>query len=114
MAMAGFSQIDNTFSDTIPDQELVYDWCDRQAPPVRWRVYHEGWPFFMVMPRWRLTIVGDAVAQDKFRSLDKLEEDLNSGDPLPQLLFIEPEYTDDHFSPAVPSDDHAPSSIAGG
>ncbi len=114
MAMAGYSEIDNTFSDTVPDQELVYDWCDRQVPPVRWRVYHEGWPFFMVMPRWRLTIVADAVAQDKFRSLDKLEEDLNSADPFPQLVFLEPKYTDDHFSAPVPSDDHPPSSVAGG
>jgi|GEM_PF-441447 len=114
MAMAGFSDIDNTFSNTVPDQELVYDWCDRQVPPVRWRVYHEGWPFFMVMPRWRLNIVADAVAQERFRSLDRLEEDLKSGEPFPQLVFVEPKYTDDHFSLASPSDDHPPTSIANG
>jgi phospholipase C len=114
MAMAGYSEIDNTFSDTVPDQELVYDWCDRQVPPVPWRVYHEGWPFFMVMPRWRLKILEDAVVQDKFRTLDKLEADLNSNEPFPKLVFLEPKYTDDHFSSPTPSDDHPPSSISGG
>ncbi len=114
MAMAGYSDIDNTFSDTVPNHDLVYDWCDRQVPQIRWRVYHEGWPFFMVMPRWRLQIVEDAVQEDKFRGVDKLEADLKSGEPFPQLVFLEPKYTDDHFSSPAPSDDHPPSSISGG
>lgn len=114
MAMGGYSDIDNTFSDTIPDQDLVYDWCERQQPPVRWRVYHQGWPFFMVMPRWRLRIIADAVAQESFRDLGRLEEDLRSDQAFPPLVFIEPKYTDDHFSLAPPSDDHPPTSIAAG
>lgn len=114
MAMGGFTLTDNTFSSTVPDQDLVYDWCGRQSRKVSWRVYHEGWPFFMVMNRWRIEILKEAIVQDRFRSLDHLEDDFASSDPFPQLVFVEPKYTDDHFSLPEPSDDHPPTSIAGG
>jgi len=116
MAMAGFTKIDNTRSDTVPNQDLVYDWCGKQKNrTVKWRVYHEGWPFFMVMNKWRLAIVEDAITGGgHFRSLNKLEEDLKTDRDFPQLVFIEPKYTDDHFSAALPSDDHAPTTISGG
>jgi hypothetical protein len=77
MAMGGFAKIDNTFSNTVPDQDLVYDWCGRQNKRhVRWRAYHEGWPFFMVMNRWRLEILADAVAgRGQFSPLGSLRDD---------------------------------------
>ena len=116
MAMGGFTKTDNTFSTTVPDQDLVYDWCGRQNKQhVRWRVYHEGWPFFMVMNRWRLEILADAVAgRGQFCALSSLADDFKHDRDFPQIVFVEPKYTDDHFSPPIPSDDHGPSSISGG
>jgi phospholipase C len=116
MAMGGFTKTDNTFSTTVPDQDLVYDWCGRQNKrQVKWRVYHEGWPFFMVMNRWRLEILADAVAgRGQFCPLSSLADDFKHDKDFPQIIFVEPKYTDDHFSPPIPSDDHGPSSISGG
>ena len=116
MAMGGFTKTDNTFTSTVPDQDLVYDWCGRQNKRrVQWRVYHEGWPFFMVMSRWRLQILADGIAgRNQFRDLSSLQQDFTHDADFPQVVFIEPKYTSDHFSPPVPSDDHAPSSVSGG
>jgi len=116
MAMGGFTKTDNTFADTVPDQHLVYDWCGHQNKrDVRWRVYHEGWPFFMVMNRWRLEILAEAVAgRGQFTSISNLRDDFRHDKDFPEIAFVEPKYTSDHFSPPVPSDDHAPSSVSGG
>jgi phospholipase C len=116
MAMGGYTKTDNTFSSTVPDQDLVYDWCGRQNKrPVRWRVYHEGWPFFMVMNRWRLEILDDAVAgRGQFSSLSSLGDDFKHDQNFPEVVFVEPKYTSDHFSPPVPSDDHSPTTVSGG
>lgn len=116
MAMGGFTKTDNTFTNTVPDQDLVYDWCGRQNKrPVRWRVYHEAWPFFMVMDRWRLEILADdVIGSGKFRPLGDLERDFKHDRDFPQIVFVEPKYTSDHFSLPAPSDDHSPTSVSGG
>jgi phospholipase C len=116
MAMGGFTKTDNTFANTVPDQDLVYDWCGRQNKRhVRWRVYHEGWPFFMVMNRWRLEILADAVAgRGQFSSLNNLGNDFKHAKDFPEIAFVEPKYTSDHFSPPIPSDDHCPTTVSGG
>jgi phospholipase C len=116
MATGGYTKTENTFTNTVPDQDLVYDWCGRQNKRrVQCRVYHEGWPFFMVMNRWRLEILADVVAgRDQFRPLDSLQQDFRHDADFPQIVFVEPKYTSDHFSPPIPSDDHAPSSVSGG
>jgi phospholipase C len=113
MAMGGYTKTDNTLSNTVPDQDLVYDWCGSQ---VRWRVYHEGWPFFMVMNKWRFKILNDVVIPGggQFRSLSSLQSDFTHDQDFPQVVLVEPKYTSDLFSPAIPSDDHAPSSVSGG
>ncbi len=108
MAMSGFSLIDVN-QVPLPEQELVYDWLTRNG--VRWRVYHEGMPFFAMMPKW----IGDILAEDKFRPLDQLSLDIENEPPgeFPQAIFIEPTYTDcPHIGGS--SDDHAPSAIKGG
>src|SRR5579863_777677 len=116
MAMGGYTKTDNTFTDTVPDQDLIYDWCEIQKQrSVQWRVYHEGWPFFMVMNKWRGAIIADwtPLGNGRFRDLDRLEHDFQDS-TFPQIVFVEPKYTSDHFSSAIPSDDHAPSSVSGG
>lgn len=116
MGMGGFTKSDNTFANTVPDQDLVYDWCGRQNKRhVRWRVYHEGWPFFMVMNRWRLEILADAIAaHGQFSPISSLADDFKHEKDFPDLIFVEPKYTSDHFSPPVPSDDHSPTTVSGG
>jgi len=110
MAMAGYTLLDNTLGTIIPDHDLVYDWLGQRSDLVDWRVYHEGFPFFMLMPKWTIRILTDP----HFESLDRLEERLKQRPGKAQVLFVEPKYTNDPLRTAVPSDDHSPSSIEGG
>ena len=108
MAMSGYSKIElNTCP--LPDQHLVYDWLNERK--VSWRVYHEGMPFFSIMPRW----LPDILLHDNFRRFDRLDDDLMNSLPeeIPKVLFIEPTYTD---APSVgpSSDDHPPTAVKAG
>jgi phospholipase C len=112
MAMSGQSAIDTNVSNPVefPDQQLVYDWLSRRK--VRWRVYHQGFfPFFAMMPRWYPKMV----TGDEFRRLERLKLDfeLEPDATFPNVVFIEPKYTD---SPHIGegTDDHSPSSVLGG
>lgn len=117
MAMAGASLIDDNASVYLPDQELVYDWLTERG--VTWRVYHDGIvPFMGLMRKWMDTINVEDHKEDLgeaplFRWLDYLEDDLkNATVPCPQVVFVEPDYTDIPFMhSAPPNDDHPPSSI---
>jgi len=108
IAMSGTSMIDvNT--TPIPEQELVYDWLTQHG--VRWRVYHEGMPFFTLMPNWIRPILGN----DRFRSFAQFDRDLVRTPPSrgPQVIFVEPTYTDaPHLG--FSTDDHAPSGVSDG
>jgi phospholipase C len=120
MAMAGQTTIDGNVSFlNFPSQRLVYDWLTERG--VRWRVYHEGMPFFMLMKKWIPEILGSGLGESvgtqgvHFRSVRQLVVDVQEEDPgtFPQVIFIEPKYSD-----APPAghgrDDHPPASIAGG
>jgi len=108
MAMSGFSLID-TNQTPLPDQEILYDWLTQHG--IRWRVYHQGFPFFGMMPRWTAALAN----YNRFRPFAELSRDIQSipPDKFPQVIFIEPLYTD---SPHIGSgtDDHSPSAIRGG
>jgi phospholipase C len=109
MAMAGFSGIDVNHNLGIQDQQLVYDWLNQHG--ISWRVYHQGIPFFALMPRW----IPHVVAGDSFRLFERFYYDVmeETPDEFPKVVFIEPTYTDaPHILPS--SDDHAPSGIKGG
>lgn len=110
MAMAGETYIDVNRL-ILPRQELIYDWLTEKGIP--WRVYHEGVPFFALMPHW----IDDILQNRNFRFLEHLSDDIDTrdddGDEFPKVIFIEPTYTDAyHIGPS--SDDHAPSAIKGG
>jgi phospholipase C len=108
MAMSGETRIDINH-EPIPDQQLVFDWLTSKG--ISWRVYHEGMPFFALMERW----IPDILLNKNFRPLSSLGEDIDNRDdePLPEVIFIEPTYTDSpHFGPS--SDDHTPTAIKGG
>jgi len=110
IAMSGFTNIDvNRNIPPMPEQELVYKWLTKNG--VRWRVYHEGLPFFAMMLGW----IPDILTEQHFRPLEQLYDDVQNEPPdeFPQVIFIEPIYTDaPHIGPS--SDDHAPSAVKGG
>ncbi|MDQ6891102.1 MAG: phospholipase [Acidobacteriota bacterium] len=108
MAMSGTSTIDGNRS-VLPRQELVYDWLTRHH--VRWRVYHQGIPFFTLMPHWIPEILGN----DHFRAFMDFQPDLVNTplDELPDVIFLEPTYGDaPHLGRST--DDHAPSGVSNG
>jgi phospholipase C len=107
MAMSGYTLSDVNQSAILPKQDLVYDWLTQNG--ITWRVYHQGIPFFMMMDDWHVKVLTD----DHFRGYDEFQDDLNSDEPFPQVVFIEPRYTDaPHFE--APTDDHPPSPISSG
>jgi phospholipase C len=64
----------------------------------------------MMMEGWPLKVIGD---DEHFRAYGDFQDDLNSDEPLPQVIFIEPRYSDaPHFE--APCDDHPPSPITAG
>jgi phospholipase C len=107
MSMAGYSRIaHNTLP--LPSHRLVYDWLD--AHDVNWRVYHEGLPFFAMMLDKIPRILGS-----HFKPFADLWNDVRDEGPdeFPQVIFIEPWYTDGPHRD-VSRDDHAPSAVVGG
>lgn len=109
MSMSGISKIQLN-QTPLPEQDLVYDWLT--AHRVRWRVYHQGIPFFALMPKWIRPILFD---DEHFKTIDDLEPDLANTPPqeLPQVIFVEPAYSDaPHLG--FSTDDHAPSGISNG
>jgi phospholipase C len=108
MGMAGYSLIAHN-TVPLPNHSLVYDWLDERK--VNWRVYHEGLPFFAMMPNQ----IERILTSGNFRPLEKLWPDVDDESPkqFPEVIFIEPSYTDSpHLG--LTRDDHAPSSIVGG
>ncbi|MBV9214756.1 MAG: phospholipase, partial [Acidobacteria bacterium] len=87
MSMSGYSHIDVNHL-VLPDQYLVYDWLTDHG--VRWRVYHEGMPFFVMMPRW----IPEILAGDHFRPFSQLWDDIQNEPPdeFPEVIFVEPMY----------------------
>lgn len=107
MAMAGYTLIDRN-AEVLRDRYLVYNWLNDHR--VNWRVYHEGIPFFALMPRLIPDLLGA-----HFRGLDQLAGDFRdeSDATFPDVIFVEPIYTNAPRLTA-PTDDHAPTSVAGG
>jgi phospholipase C len=108
MAMSGISMI-NANRTGLPSQELVYDWLSTHN--VRWRVYHQGIPFFALMPKWIPAIL----EADHFRLFADLEPDIENTPPdqMPQVIFVEPAYGDaPHLGRST--DDHAPAGVSDG
>lgn len=112
MAMSGESRVvDNVIA--LPEQLLVYDWLEERGVP--WRVYVSGGftPFFILMRRWSLKIVKSlAFGKGAFRRFSTFRRDWKSADPMPSVIFIEPEYADAPMSD--PNDDHPPAPISKG
>ena len=118
MAMAGESTIKDNRTFAFPDQPLVYDWLS--ARDVDWCVYQSGGflPFFALNKRMlpgiivsltRSQLAGDRVP---FRRFSRFAAEWKSPKPMPQVIFIEPEYGDGPSS--RPNDDHPTAYLARG
>ena len=117
MAMSGESSIVDNAAVFLPDQKLVYDWLTDHA--VTWCAYQSGdfLPFFSLMPDWlpEITTSLSGAAFDlrgRFRRYSRFREHWTGTETMPQVIFIEPEYTDGPH--ADPNDDHPPTGVAKG
>jgi len=120
MAMSGQSDIiHNVGPVTFPDQQLAYDWLTKNVGANGWCSYqYGGVPFFSLMHRWIDAIASGRKAADGrglFRQYEHFADQWQGNDPLPNVIFIEPKYSDD---PSVtkfrPNDDHCPTGISHG
>jgi phospholipase C len=111
IAYSGYSMIDDTKPRPIPTvkDSFIFEWL--KAHDINWRVYHCGISFFALFDRFE-EILGPG-----FRSFRQFPGDWEA-DPvsgMPQVVFIEPEYTD---SPVhlgwTPNDNHPPTSVGPG
>ncbi len=117
MAMSGTSSILDNAAVFLPEQSLVYDWLT--AHRVSWCTYQWGdfLPFFSIMPRWLPEIttslaLSSAGGRGRFRRYSHFRGHWSGTDPMPSVIFVEPEYTDGPH--ATPNDDHPPTGIARG
>ena len=102
MAMSGESKIAQNVSSPLdfPDQPLLYDWLFKVRGATSWCSYQwDGLPFFSLMHRWWGRIIGglnDQFQTGLFRRYEKFAEQWQiGGDAVPDVVFIEPKYTDD-------------------
>jgi phospholipase C len=117
MAMSGESSIVDNAPVFLPRQDLVYDWLS--AHGVTWCAYQWGdfFPFFSLMPHWLPEIttslsLSDFGGRGRFRRYARFREHWTANDPMPSVIFLEPEYTD---GPRTnPNDDHPPTGVAKG
>ena len=121
MAMSGESQIHQNVSDPLdfPNQRLLYDWVDDVLGQNHWCSFQwDGVPFFSMMASWWPRIMAglnDPSNLGEFRRYDRFGEQWQSGDAIPDVVFIEPKYTDDPtFSFKPRNDDHCPTGVTEG
>ncbi|HEX3498622.1 MAG TPA: alkaline phosphatase family protein [Stellaceae bacterium] len=117
MAMSGESSIVDNAPVYLPAQDLVYDWLTAHGVP--WCAYQSGdfFPFFSLMPDWLPEIttsltLSDLGGRGRFRRYSMFDAHWHAGDPMPSVIFIEPEYTDGPNGD--PNDDHPPTGVAKG
>ncbi|MFY9837400.1 MAG: alkaline phosphatase family protein [Xanthobacteraceae bacterium] len=121
MAMSGESQIHHNVSDPLdfPNQYLLYDWLDVARGLNNWCSYQwDGLPFFSLMHSWWIRIasgLNDPGGVGEFRRFEHFSPQWRSNEMIPDVVFIEPKYTDDPtFSGRHPNDDHCPTGISEG
>ena len=111
MAYTGYSLIDDTKARPIPTvrESFIFEWLNTHN--VNWRVYHCGISFFTLFDRFH------DVLGPNFRSFRQFPGDFSSESPseMPQVIFIEPEYSDSpvHFG-WTPNDNHPPTPVGPG
>jgi phospholipase C len=110
MALTGSTRVDHTEGVLPPESgKMVLDWLTEHG--VRWRVYHAGLSFFLLLGRFDLALGSN------FRSIERLAHDVltEARESFPQVIFIEPSYGDaPHLGADQPNDNHPPLPVAFG
>ena len=106
MSMCGYTDIADT-GLLVPDQQTAYDWL--LSHDVPWRVYSPALPFLALMPR-----LAPLLLTSHFRRLEQLSVDVQSAEPWPQVVFVEPFYYDFPLHFQAPCDNHPPLAMAPG
>ncbi|WPB78102.1 alkaline phosphatase family protein [Archangium violaceum] len=108
MAFTGLTLIDETRSALIPYRDHVFDWLTNRD--IRWRVYHDGPPFFLLFGRFGELVGG------RFQPISELAHDIQTEAPdrAPQVIFIEPRYFDFFWSDQPPNCNHPPARVCNG
>ncbi|MEO5650586.1 MAG: alkaline phosphatase family protein, partial [Ginsengibacter sp.] len=110
MAFTGDSGIYKTKTQLIDVPNNIFKWMNKNS--IRWRVYHDGLPFFILYPKlWPYLL------SDRFRRYEYLYSDLmhEADENKPQVIIIEPCYEDaPHLGSKHPNDNHSPLAIGWG
>jgi phospholipase C len=122
MSLCGFTEIDQTAGEPIPlpDHYSVLDYCNDNN--LRWRVYREALSFVTLFKG-----MGLEKGTQRFRGVSDLAHDFQkeSAASFPQLIIVEPTYSDDpgsqtntmhvpHPSWLIPTDNHPPNAMGPG
>ena len=123
MAMSGASDIYDNVPSVLdfPNQPLAYDWMTEKVGANTWCEFQwSGFPFFFLMPNWRTKVaasLADPFNKGAFRRYNDLEsgfvQQWANAAAIPDVVFIEPKYTDDPI-PGPRNDDHPPTGILAG
>jgi phospholipase C len=89
------------------------------ARKVPWCAYQSGsfFPFFSLMPKWLPEIttsltLSELGGRGRFRRYRNFRKEWKSAKPMPNVIFVEPEYSDGPRK--TPNDDHPPTGIGPG
>jgi phospholipase C len=110
MAFSGDSNIYKTNTQLIDIPNNIFKWMNKNS--IRWRVYHDGLPFFILYPELWPYILSDQFRRYEYLYSDMTQEaDANK----PQVIIIEPCYEDaPRLGSKHPNDNHAPLAIGWG
>lgn len=110
MAFSGDTSIYKTKMQLIGIPNNIFQWMN--ANSIRWRVYHDGLPFFILYPE-----LWPYVLSDQFRRYEYLYSDMTqeAAQNKPQVIIIEPCYEDaPRLGSKHPNDNHSPLAIGWG
>ena len=110
MAFSGNSSIYKTEIQLIPLPGNIFNWMNKNS--IKWRVYHDGLPFFTLYPELWPYLLSDQFRRYEYLYTDMVQE---TNENKPQVIIIEPCYEDaPHLGSKHPNDNHSPLAIGWG
>ncbi len=110
IAFSGDSSIYKTEPQLIQIPGNIFKWMNNNS--IKWRVYHDGLPFFSFYPELWPFILSDQFRRYEYLYTDMIHE---AEENKPQVIIIEPCYEDaPHLGSKQPNDNHSPLAIGWG
>ena len=110
IAYSGDSNIYKTKSQLIDIPNNIFKWMNKNS--IRWRVYHDSLPFFVLYPEFWPYLLSDQFRRYEYLYTDMMHE---ADEHKPQVIIIEPCYEDaPHLGSKHPNDNHSPLAIGWG